>query len=227
MKKLFAVLLAISTIIMFGCKAKTPAVASSSSSDLDIQVSAPISSDTSSIADSSEASSSALSPTVSSKTVSSQTKAITTASSSKVVSSASSTSNNDKLIADENARHAAALKCLEDTYNANMALFTERDKLIAQRNTLQESLKTETDETEKADLNTQINSLTSTINDYYFKMLAIVFPNLNRQNYQQYFASKRSFIPAETDLGYAIQEKYKKDVAAENNKHEEIMKQLG
>lgn len=229
MKKLFILLLVLSTVILFGCKAKAPAVASSSSSDLDIQVSAPVSSDTSSIADSSTAPSavsSAISSAISSKPVSSHPKAIAPASSSRTVSSSRPTNpvnNNDKQIAEENARHAAALKSLTDTYNANMALFTERDKYIAQRTALQTSIDNETDSAKKTELNKELTECQNNIFDNYYKILAILHP----ERVGKMHNAGDPKYPSAYVLKDEINTKYNSDIAAENSKHNEIIKRLG
>jgi len=100
-----------------------------------------------------------------------------------------------------------------------MALFAERDKYVVQRTTLQTSISAEIDATKKAELNTQLTDCQNNISNCYYKILAILHKNL---------VGKIGIeLPSQIQLKTEIDNKYKSDVASENSKHNEIIKQLG
>ena len=136
-----------------------------------------------------------------------------------------------KLIAEENARHTAALKNLENTEKINMAVFDELDQYENEWITIINSLVTEKNESKIAELNKQ--KLSCGVNIFFNlkKVAPILYPDLkymkSLDDYNKYFLQIHRDNVSPKVLRYEMKQKYDKDCAIENSKHDKIMKQLG
>lgn len=241
MKKLLsAVMAGILSVAVVGC-AQTSKTASDVSSVSSI--SSTVSSDTSSVAESSAPTSSAPVSSqaaglqaVSSKTAVTRTAAepASSAPSSPAPSSstpASSTPDDTQQKIDaENARHTAALAALKTEYDKNVAIFDELDEYEDEWVIIINKLAVETDQTKIEELQLQKNSCGVKIYLDLKKVAPILYPDLkymkSLDDYSRYFTERHRVNVSVKVLRYEMQQKYNNDVTAENDKHNEIMKQL-
>lgn len=144
---------------------------------------------------------------------------------------ASSEDTKDALIESENTRHEKAIKNLNNDYNTNMAIFDELAIYSQEQITATNKFNNETDSNAKEEYRTEINKYSVLIFKDLKKVVPILYPDLKNmksiEDFDEYFTKANRPSVSDKVLRYEMQQKYNKDIDTENNKHTDILKQIG